>query len=145
MISFGAFSASSYLVSFVLSLIPARYRKPTISGNSHVLFSPIHFLRFEGHLLFGFAVLFSSSSSCFISPIRFLHFLHYQSYCSPDWVEMYNLSTLSSAVFFLSSHSLTSLSAGLLLHLNVGPIGCAQQSRRILPEPQYEGGLQGDS
>lgn len=88
-------------ISFVLSLIPARYRKPAISGNSHVLFSPSHFLQFECHLLFGFAVLFSSSS-CFISPIRVLHFLHYQSYCSLDWVvpvEMYNLSTLPAPIF----------------------------------------------
>ena len=88
-------------VYFVLSLIPARYRKPAISSNSHILFSSIHLRQFECHLLFGFVVLFSSSS-CFISPICVLHFLHYRSYCSLDWVvpvEMYNLSNLSTTVF----------------------------------------------
>ena len=32
---------------------------------------------------------------------------------------------------------------GLLLHLNVGTVGRAEQSGGLLPEPQHEGGLQG--
>ena len=34
-------------------------------------------------------------------------------------------------------------SAGLLLHLNVGTVGRAEQGGGFLPEPQHEGGLQG--